>query len=146
MSLRYAPGLALPTLRYLPGRSGARPAAHVHGAYDDAALAFRWGVDLYNHGFAWEAHEVWEARWRAARGADRALLQGLIQCAAACVKAQLGVPEVAAGIARRAAARLGPLGVARGLDASAYALDFVRWIDERPETLERCPRVVRGER
>ncbi|TGQ49534.1 DUF309 domain-containing protein, partial [Mesorhizobium sp. M1C.F.Ca.ET.210.01.1.1] len=27
---------------------------------------FRWGIDLFNHGYYWEAHEAWEPLWHAA--------------------------------------------------------------------------------
>ncbi|MET2831203.1 DUF309 domain-containing protein [Mesorhizobium shangrilense] len=29
--------------------------------------AFRWGSDLFNHGYYWEAHEAWEPLWHAAK-------------------------------------------------------------------------------
>ena len=44
-----------------------------------------WGVDLYNHGYWWEAHEAWEGVW-ACFALDHALrhaLQCLIQVSAA---------------------------------------------------------------
>lgn len=54
--------------------------------------AYLWGVDLYNHGFPWEAHEAWEAPWRVAPAGSpvHAMLQALIQCAAAVIKARAG--------------------------------------------------------
>ncbi len=47
-------------------------------------------VALFDAGYYWEAHEVWEAFWVASpRGEDhRSLLGGLIQVAAAAVKAR----------------------------------------------------------
>ena len=64
--------------------------------------AYLWGVDLYNHGFPWEAHEVWEDLWRMAPAGSptHAMLQALIQCAAAVIKARVGR---AAGLHRLAA-------------------------------------------
>lgn len=52
-----------------------------------------YGVDLFNQFYFWEAHEAWEGLWAVADrdGAPRLLLQGLIQVAAACLKAHLGV-------------------------------------------------------
>jgi len=50
----------------------------------------RSGVTLYNAGRYWEAHEALEAVWHAARGADRALWQGLIQTAAAMLHRERG--------------------------------------------------------
>jgi predicted metal-dependent hydrolase len=58
-------------------------------------------VRLFDAGYYWEAHEVWEALWIAAgrRGPDATALKGLIKLAAAGVKAREGN---AAGIGRHA--------------------------------------------
>ena len=52
------------------------------------AANFWWGIDLFNHGFYWEAHEAWEPLWRASEVGDprRVLLKALILLAAAGVK------------------------------------------------------------
>ena len=46
------------------------------------------GLDLFDHGFFWECHEIWEAQWktRPRRSQSRVLLQGMIQSAAALLK------------------------------------------------------------
>jgi predicted metal-dependent hydrolase len=69
---------------------------------------YLWGVDLYNSGFTWEAHEVWESLWRGAADASsmRSFLQGLIQCAAASVKSALADGVASARVAQRAIGRL----------------------------------------
>ncbi len=41
------------------------------------------GVRLFNAGQFFESHEVWESLWHDVGGGERALLQGLIQLAAA---------------------------------------------------------------
>jgi hypothetical protein len=53
---------------------------------------YRYGIDLFNHGYYWEAHEVWESLWRAhARTEPIArFLQALIALAAAGVKQRQG--------------------------------------------------------
>jgi predicted metal-dependent hydrolase len=53
------------------------------------------GVDLFNHGYYWEAHEVWEGLWRAAgrTGTTADFLKGLIKLAAAGVKVRQGQPR-----------------------------------------------------
>jgi uncharacterized protein len=44
------------------------------------------GVDLFNSGRYWEAHEVWEAEWTPDRkGSDSGFYKGLIQVAAGCL-------------------------------------------------------------
>jgi len=66
----------------------------------------RYGIDLYNHGYYWEAHEAWEALWHA-YGRDvpeGRLLHGLIALAAAGVKAREGNRRGVVRHARRAAA------------------------------------------
>lgn len=51
---------------------------------------YLYGIDLFNHHFFWESHEVWERKWNFfkihhAEYAD--WMQGMIQTAAAFVKA-----------------------------------------------------------
>jgi hypothetical protein len=67
-----------------------------------------WGIDLFNHGYYWEAHEAWEDLWRdAERGSRRRLaFKGLILLAAAGVKIREGKRGAAAKHAGRAAALL----------------------------------------
>ena len=44
------------------------------------------GVDLFNRGLYWEAHEAWEHQWVPDRkGPDAAFYKGLIQVAAGCL-------------------------------------------------------------
>lgn len=64
-------------------------------------------IDLFNHGYYWEAHEAWETLWQAAgrRGPLADALKGLVKLAAAGVKAREGNAE---GV-RRHAERAGEL-------------------------------------
>ncbi|MFV0446655.1 MAG: DUF309 domain-containing protein [Planctomycetaceae bacterium] len=52
------------------------------------------GIALFNAGYYWEAHEVWEELWHAAgrRGTVARFLKGLIKLAAAGVKQYEGRP------------------------------------------------------
>ncbi len=70
-----------------------------------ASQAFLFGLDLFNHGYYWEAHETWEALWHACgrRGTVANFIKGLIKLAAAGVKAREGRPKGIASHARRAA-------------------------------------------
>ena len=45
--------------------------------------AYRRGIELFNSGAFFDAHEVWEDVWREARGPEKKFLQGLIQVAVA---------------------------------------------------------------
>lgn len=62
---------------------------------------YLYGVDLFNFGFYWEAHEAWESLWHAAgrTGPLADFLKGLIKLAAAGVKAREGNPR---GVQRHA--------------------------------------------
>jgi len=159
----YAPETPLPAVAYVPGRT-ARPGAAAHPAPHAAAVpasersasgrtgdraplaaspAFRHGVDLFNHGFYWEAHEAWEELWLPLPrdGVESALLQGLIQAAAALLKLRTGARSPAATIWERGRARLvqvaerSPHGVALGvpIDAVISALDVATKRGALPE-------------
>ena len=44
------------------------------------------GVELFNSGHYWDAHEIWEAEWTPDRkGPDSGFYKGLIQVAAGCL-------------------------------------------------------------
>jgi predicted metal-dependent hydrolase len=44
------------------------------------------GIDLFNNGHYWDAHEVWEREWFPDRkGPDSGFYKGLIQVAAGCL-------------------------------------------------------------
>ena len=114
---RYAPETALPTHAYLPGRTARPPepeGGHADHSHADPIGSpaflrdFRFGIDLFNHGFYWEAHEAWEAQWLPLTPGDetREQLQGLIQAAAALLKLRLESPAPARTIWIRGRARL----------------------------------------
>jgi hypothetical protein len=56
---------------------------------------YRFGFDLFNRGYYWEAHEVWEDVWNASgrQGTVSEMLKGLIKLAAAGVKVRQGQPS-----------------------------------------------------
>jgi len=107
--------LAFPAYRYIPGRlphPTRDPDGHSYGREAPALLSFdpdQWrecesylhGVDLFNHGYWWEAHEAWEACWIAAGRPSTVglFLQGLIQVAAACLKKHQGHKDSALRLA-----------------------------------------------
>ena len=116
---RWLPQKSFPPYSYLPGR-GPHPVrdSTVHSYHVEpipvAAEAsldsdlFFWGLDLFNHGYYWEAHEAWEGLWQVAdrEGPLRMLLKGLIMLSAAGVKIRERKHLAAATHARRAAALL----------------------------------------
>jgi uncharacterized protein len=113
---RYCPDRPLPPYSYVPGLAPhplSDPRGHSFGrhepapqALDEASYlgnaAYRYAIDLFNHGFYWEAHEAWESLWHLAgrRGTTADFLKGLIKLAAAGVKAREGK---AAGVRQHAA-------------------------------------------
>ena len=108
----------LPPYSYVPGHAPhpvSDPAGHMHGSHEPlppaldpdqwaASEAYRLGVDLFNHGFYWEAHEAWEGLWRdpATQQLTSDWLKALIKLAAAAVKAREGNPRGVERHARRA--------------------------------------------
>ncbi len=113
---RYCPDRPLPPYTHVPGRTphperdpdghGVRLPPTAVAAVDPTAwrdcTAFLYGVDLFNAGFSWEAHEAWEDLWRGyPRNSESGLiLGGLIKLAAAGVKARATNPY---GVSRNAA-------------------------------------------
>lgn len=115
---RWLPEKSFPSYAYLPGRQPhpvRDPAGHSYNS--DAMLSaeisldsdtFLWGLDLFNYGYYWEAHEAWEGLWQVAdRSAPlRTLFKGLILLSAAGVKIREGKQAAAMRHAGRAAALL----------------------------------------
>jgi predicted metal-dependent hydrolase len=107
---------------------------------------YLWGADLYNHGFYWEAHEVWEALWKCAAPESpvRHLLQGLIQCAAASLKALTEQWSACQTLADKALARLARVTASsgpcyQGLDVEAFARRFRSFCSARSAAAQPPP-------
>jgi len=112
---RYAPEMPFPPYAFVPGKHPhpvRDPQGHSFGQHqvtvpcpDAAELKhnpeFLYGIDLFNHGYYWEAHEVWEGLWHACgrKGPLADFLKGLIHLGAAGVKAREGIPN---GVKRHA--------------------------------------------
>jgi hypothetical protein len=108
----------LPPYSYVPGHAPhpvSDPRGHLYGHapakppalnrdHWRASEAYRYGVDLFNHGFYWEAHEAWESLWHAAgrHGPAAMWLKALIKLAAAAVKLREGNASGATRHANRA--------------------------------------------
>jgi hypothetical protein len=112
---RYCPDRRFPPYAHVPGQTPhpeRDPAGHgvrlspactevVEPEAWRGCTAFLYGVDLFNAGFPWEAHEAWEDLWRGyPRDSESGLiLGGLIKLAAAAVKARAANPY---GVTRNA--------------------------------------------
>lgn len=103
---RFAPDRPFPPYAYLPGKT-PHPTrdtdGHSHGAEPETPDApnpddwrrsgdYLYGIDLFNHGYYWEAHEAWEGLWVACgrEGITATFLQALINLAAVGLKARMG--------------------------------------------------------
>ncbi|MBI1180666.1 MAG: DUF309 domain-containing protein [Alphaproteobacteria bacterium] len=111
---RLLPGEPLPARAYTPGLT-PRPAEEDRPATPPCdpprwrdCHAYLRGIDLFNHGFYWEAHEAWEEVWNGLgrKGPAADLMKALIALAAAGVKVRQRRPRGVASHAARAAALL----------------------------------------
>lgn len=116
---RLLPAQPLPPYSYVTGKfphPERDPAGHGRGAPKrplPVCHPDRWtkcdsylrGIDLFNFGYYWEAHEEWELLWNAAgrHGPLANFVKGLIILAYAGVKAREGRPQGVEKHARRAA-------------------------------------------
>jgi len=161
---RYAPQRAFPAYAYLPGRDPhptGDPRGHSFQVADAPAVrwlqaehwreseAYMFGVDLYNHGFLWEAHEAWEGLWHESKRdpTQAEFLQGLIQCAAASLKIPMRQPRGLAKLAELGTARLEQ--VAReegahymGLDVPGFVRAFRAFASSSPSSADERPLLV----
>ncbi len=160
---RYAPARAFPSYAFLPGKDPhptRHPEGHSFVEGEEPAASYRapenwrsnedylFGVDLYNFGYLWEAHEAWEGIWLVSKHdkAQYLALQGLIQCSAAALKLRLEEP--------RGFAKLSSAGLARidrvceeapmpfmGLDLARFAREFREFVASEPTDPEGRPRL-----
>lgn len=162
--VRYAANRPFPRYAYVPGEhphptgdpaghsyTGApEPPAPYHAARDwEHNDEYLFGVDLYNAGFLWEAHEAWEGLWHSAKhdALQAEFLQGLIQCAASALKVRMKQP---AGVVKLAGHGLGRLarvaeqtrGEYMGLDVRAFVDAFRAFAQSQPSDYDERPRLV----
>lgn len=133
---RLAPRRVFPPYAFTPG-VGAHPThdpeGHSYNRLEEEVEApdpMRWainerylyGIDLFNYGYYWEAHEIWEDLWNADGriGLPSDFLKGLIKLAAAGVKIREGVPRGAQAHASGAAALFEAVWKRIGVDNDRY--------------------------
>ncbi len=117
VSARLCPELPLPTSGFLPGIGMPRPEERDFSGGPWTAenwkdiQPWKFGIDLYNAGFFWEAHEAWEAVWTSwpKDSPEGLLVRGCIQSAAALVKLR---GESLAGVKKLSTRSLETLGQA----------------------------------
>jgi predicted metal-dependent hydrolase len=98
------------------------------------------GADLFNAGYYWEAHEVWEELWHieGRRGPTADVLKGLIKLAAAGVKVREGRENGVRSHCRRAA-ELFARAAAEG-EGDRLGLDMDLWAARSHDLAENPPR------
>jgi predicted metal-dependent hydrolase len=106
------------------------------------------GVELFNSGRYWDAHEAWEHEWMPDRkGADAGFYKGLIQVAAGCLhyqrhnrrgavnKWRSGADYLRPYLPARSGVRLAPL--VESVDGFLEAMSGGGWPDlEMPKILQ----------
>ena len=160
---RYASERPFPGYAYLPGRDP-------HPTQDERGHSFtrtgepppqyyppeRWsensdylyGVDLYNFGYLWEAHEAWEGLWHQAKHDPHQaqMLQGLIQCTAAALKIPMGQPNGLARLSEFGTGRLESVarehGTYMGLSLMEFVREFREFAESAPDSADERPRIV----
>jgi predicted metal-dependent hydrolase len=152
---RLVPERPFPPYSYVPGRfphPHGDPEGHSYGHIHATPLPldeqnwsdnrdYLFGIDLFNHGYYWEAHEVWEGLWMACgrRGRVATFLKGLIQLTAAGVKVRQQVPRGVQSLAEGATELFGEVRASLGPDEWLLGLDvgeliaFARELAARPE-------------
>jgi uncharacterized protein len=157
---RLTPERPFPSYSFVPGlfpHPISDPAGHSYGIRPETAAPldpenwqasgdYLFGIDLFNHGYHWEAHETWEGLWHAAGrdGTVADFLKGLIQLTAAGVKVRQGMPrgvsslgQGAAELFRKVRETLGPDRPRfLGLDVSELH-DFAQELAIHPERTAR---------
>jgi uncharacterized protein len=125
------------------GQAGASAGGGA-GAGAAVMARFRRGAHLFNAGYYWEAHEVWEGLWHACgrHGATALLCKALIKLAAAGVKVREGQEHGVVTHARRAAACFAQ---ARELGGRfRLGLDLDCWTERARELAANPPRDPAG--
>ena len=101
--------------------------------------AFLRGVELFNAGYYWEAHEVWEGLWHAygRHGAAADVLKALIKLAAAGVKVREGQEHGVRTHAGRAAELFASARKQAGRHQLGLDLDL--WVERACQIAENPP-------
>ena len=145
-----------PPYRYLPFQTSnplphprTDPAGHSYDQEDDylphfapddwrTCEPYRYGIDLFNHGYWWEAHEALETVWLAA-GQKSTLcgkfVQGLIQLSGAQLKRFTNEPRGAQSLTKSGIEKISLV------EGSYLGIEIVPFIND----VERCLSEDQGE-
>lgn len=102
---------------------------------------FRKGVEQFNRGEYWDAHDSWEAIWLSSSGEQKQFIQGLIQLAAVCYHLEKGNERGAGRLHEAAMRRLDELPESFGGIALRELRDDVRGLLARTFLESNGPRI-----
>ncbi len=137
-----------PPYRYLPGLVSAPcphplndPAGRPYPKLpsftpDDWRICepYLYGIDLFNYGYWWEAHEVFETMWLAAGKRSTVcgeFMQGLIQLAAAQLKRFIGELRGAQSLTKAGIEKLSQVeGIYLGIEVAPLIAEVQRCLDD----------------
>jgi predicted metal-dependent hydrolase len=139
-----------PSYAFIPGQTPhprRHPEGHSFGVQEPQPPAFGevdwsdsedylYAVDLYNFGYWWESHEVFEGLWHACGRRTEAgnFFQALIQLAAANLKHLLGRELAVRNLTQRGLERLQKVPPQyMGIDTRRLAVDFRLWLNRRDD-------------
>src|SRR6516162_9631074 len=103
----------------------------------DACFAV--GVRLFNQGNFFEAHELWEHKWKKAEGEDKTFYQGLIQAAVALCHVQRGNYAGAISVYLKSWPKLARFpAVWMGIELEQFRRELRRYFDARRTSSNAC--------
>ena len=161
---RHLPDVPFPAYAYLPGAAPhptRDPEGHSYQTGEEekvetcppndwgSCAPYLFGVDLYNAGYLWEAHEAWESLWHVSKH-DRPqaqFIQGLIQCTAAALKVRMRQPVGVERLGAQGTERMESTALAvtphyMGLDILSFIEDFREFVAGSPTSTEARPMIV----
>jgi predicted metal-dependent hydrolase len=90
---------------------------------------FHEGIELFNSGEWFEAHEVWEDIWHMASGQRKNFYQGLIQCSVTIEHISRGNPRGVRSVFASALTKFeGIPGEYMGLDVRAFLMEMKKFV------------------
>jgi predicted metal-dependent hydrolase len=89
------------------------------------------GIDLFNSGSYFEAHEALETAWRAEKGEIRFLYQGVLQVGIACLHIQRGNLSGAQHLLRKG------IGLLEPFKQNHFSIDVLRLIEDAQALLQQ---------
>ena len=114
----------------------------------DEPKFFHKGIELFNCGEWYEAHEMWEDIWRIANGPRKRFYQGLIQCAVIIEHVRRGNPRGVRSVWETARTKFTALGdVYMGINIRRLLTDLEKMIRPVLDLPPTCfdPALPRGQ-